>query len=324
MSHLGVADFVRLEWRVEPDQPILPPPFPSPILADPTFRGPEESPDGRWHLFAHSLLGIHHAVSTDGVSWSRPGLVIRNAMRPFLYDEGGRFHLLYERYPPFRLLAPWLPLRWRSWIEMRSSGDLRAWSDPVELLRPTLPWQRRESGGAALGNPCLLRLEKGYALYFGASLVRLPDCGFDEPLHIGVAWAESIAGPYRVHPEPILSPRPDDPRCNLGAGSIKVLRLRDGFAGLQNGIYRDAVTRRSGSAISVLESADGIAWKYAHPGPIIAPASGWRRSFVYACDARPRPDGSWLLYFNARAGWHWSRGREAIGRAVGSTPRPRP
>jgi hypothetical protein len=37
----------------------------------------------------------------------------------------------------------------------------------------------------------------------------------------------------------------------------------------------------------------------------------------YACDARPQPDGSWILYFNARAGWHWTRGRESIGRAVG-------
>lgn len=318
MHSLGLADFACLQWRVEPDEPVLRPPSWSPILADPTFRGPDESPDGRWHLFAHSVLGIHHCTSDDGVCWSRPVLVIRNAMRPFLYDENGRFHLLYERYPPFRLLTPWLPLPWRSWIELRSSRDLRLWSDPVALLRPDLPWQRREAGGAAVGNPCLVRLDVGYSLYFSASLVRLPDCGFDEPLHIGVAFADGIAGPYRTRAEPILSPRPNDPRCNLGAGSIKVLRLRDGFVGLQNGIHREARTQRSGSAISVLRSADGLLWEYAHPAPIIAPARGWRRSFVYACDARPRPDGTWVLYFNARTGWHWSRGREAIGRAVGS------
>lgn len=317
MELTTVADFVSLTWRVEPERPVLRPPFPSPVLADPTFRMPGESPDGHWHLFAHSIFGIHHSTSADGLSWSRPALVIRNAMRPFLYDEDGEFYLFYERIPPLRLLAPWLSIPWRSRIERRTSADLFHWSTPVEVLTAMLPWQRRGKS-TAVGNPCLARLEEErYALYFSASLVRLPDCGFDEPLHIGVAFGPGPAGPFRLHPEPILSASPDDPRCNLGAGALKVIRLADGFVGLQNAIYRDA-RGRSGSAISVLKSEDGIHWQYAHPAPIIAPTSGWRRSFIYACEARPRPDGSWLLYFNARDGWHWTRGREAIGRAVGS------
>jgi hypothetical protein len=312
-----VAAFISLRWSVEPEGPLLRPPFPSPVLADPTFRAPNESPDGRWHLFAHSIFGIHHATSTDGLDWSRPALVIRGAMRPFLYEEAGTFHLFYERILPLRLLTPWLPLPWRSWIERRTSRDLGSWGPPAEVLTATEPWHRRASGGMAVGNPCLVRCDGRYSLYFSSSLVRLPDCGFDEPLHIGVAFADDPAGPYRLHPQPILSPSADDPRCNLGAGSIKVIRLADGFVGLQNGIYRDAATGRSGSAISVLKSADGIEWEYAHREPILAPTDGWRRSFVYACDARPRPDGTWLLYFNARDDWHWTRGREAIGRAVG-------
>lgn len=321
MRPLDLAAFTALRWSVEPEHPVLRPPFPSPVLADPTFRGPDESPDGRWHLFAHSILGIHHATSSDGVAWSRPRLRIRAAMRPFLHDEAGRFHLFYERILPLRLLLPWLRLPWRSWIECRTSDDLIHWSAPTVVLRPTEPWHRRESGGMAVGNPCALRLDDGrYALYFSSSLVRLPDCGFDEPLHIGLATADRPTGPYRVHPRPILSPRADDPRCNLGAGSIKVIRLGDGFAGLQNGIYRDPGSGASGSAISVLTSADGIEWTYAHTAPILAPAAGWRRSFIYACDARPRPDGTWVLYFNARDGWHWTSGREAIGRAVGLAP----
>jgi hypothetical protein len=27
-------------------------------------------------------------------------------------------------------------------------------------------------------------------------------------------------------------------------------------------------------------------------------------------------DGAFHMYFNARDGWHWTRGREAIGQAV--------
>ena len=38
----------------------------------------------------------------------------------------------------------------------------------------------------------------------------------------------------------------------------------------------------------------------------------------YALDVRYRPaDGQFCLYFNARDGWHWTRGRERIGRMVG-------
>lgn len=322
MHDWSIAAFVSLAWRVDPQDPVLRPALPSPVLADPTFRAPNESPDGRWHLFAHSLFGIHHATSDDGLTWSRPGLVIRRAMRPFLFDEAGTFHLFYEHPPRLGLLAPWLPRAWQSWIEQRTSDDLWNWSEPAVVLEPTQAWHRRDSGGEAVGNPCLVRRAGGgYALYFSSSLVRLPDCGFDEPLHIGVAFAENPAGPYRLHPQPILSPSPVDPRCNLGAGSIKVIRLADGLVGLQNGIYRDETSGRSGSAISILKSIDGIEWEYAHPRAILAPTDGWRRSFVYACDARPRPDGTWVLYFNARDDWHWTRGREAIGRAVGSRRR---
>jgi hypothetical protein len=319
-SHATVDGFVSLRWRVDPPRAVLAAPFPSPVIADPTFRGPEDSPDGRWHLFAHTIFGVTHVTSEDGVRWSRPALTIRHAMRPFLYDEGGTFYLLYERTRPFRLLTPWLPTAWRSTIECRASTDLRFWSEPLELLAPRLPWQRRGPDDAAVGNPCLVRLaEERYALYFSASLVRLPDCGFDEPLHVGVAFASRPLGPYRVHPEPLLSPRADDPLCNLGAGAIKVLRRSDGFVGLHNGIYRDG-DGRSRSAISVLRSPDGMAWKRAHAQPILSPDRGWRRAFVYACDARPRADGSWVLYCNGRDDWHWTRGREAIGRALGAPP----
>ena len=96
-------------------------------------------------------------------------------------------------------------------------------------------------------------LPGGYALYYSASLVHVPDCGFDEPRHIGVARAATLNRPWLPGPHPVLSPRSDDPRCNLGAGAIKVLRLDDGFVGLQNGIALDA-SGASRSAISVCTS----------------------------------------------------------------------
>ena len=89
------AEVAQATWSLEARNPLLRPPFPSPILADPTFLPPDETPDGRWHLFAHSLFGIHHYVSSDGIAWRRRGRVCGNALRAFLYREGGRYHLLY-------------------------------------------------------------------------------------------------------------------------------------------------------------------------------------------------------------------------------------
>lgn len=312
-----VDDFVHLRWEVTHDAPVIRPPPASPIVADPTFLLPHDTPDGRWHLFAHSIWGVHHFTSDDGVRWSRGPLAVRHAMRAFLVRDGAIFHLLYERYPPFRLPLSWLPLGWRSWIERRSSRDLGRWSEPAVVLRPCLPWHRTADGREAVGNPCLVRAGDEWALYYSASLVRVPDCGFDEPLHVGIARATTLDGPWRPHPHPILSPHPDDGRCNLGAGALKVLRLDDGFVGLHNGIAFDTARRRSTSAISVVTSADGLAWRAAHDAPIVAPTTGWRARFVYACDVRRDPGtGRWYLFFNGRDRAPMREGREAIGFVV--------
>ena len=63
-----LEELLALRWSLHPDNPLIRAPFPSPIIADPTFCAPDASPDGRWHLFAHSLLGIHHFTSADGVA----------------------------------------------------------------------------------------------------------------------------------------------------------------------------------------------------------------------------------------------------------------
>jgi hypothetical protein len=312
-----VDEFARLRWRATREEPVLRPPAGSPILADPTFLLPHETPDARWHLFAHSIFGVHHVTSADGERWSPPRLAVRHAMRPYLYREGATYHLVYERYPAFRLALSWLRLRWRSWIERRTSTDLVHWSAATVVLRPTLPWHCTPGSGDAVGNPSLVRTVEGYSLYYSAALIHVPDCGFNEPLYIGVARSRTLEGPWELRPEPVLSPRTEDPRCNLGAGALRVLRLDDGFVGLQNGIAFDAATRRSRSAVSLVVSDDGICWRYAHAEPIVAPTSGWRGRFVYACDVRHDPaTRRWYLYFNARDRAPMLAGREAIGFVV--------
>lgn len=324
---LDRAGFAALRWRVDERNPLIGPPWPSPVVADPTLVVPEQSPDGRWHLFAHSLLGIHHYTSLDGVVWRRGRTVVRNALRAHVVRNGDTYHLLYEKP---RAMVPVGPLPWASRIDVRSSRDLVTWSRPRTLLRPSLDWHEEPGRGRAVGNPCLVRTEDGWRLYYSAGLVFLEDCGFCEPRYVGVAEGPTPVGPFRPLPDPILGPDPADRWTNQGAGAIKAVAVADGWVALQNGIYLDPATGHSGSALLVLDSPDGLSWSRSREAPLLAPgAPEWMRSHVYAVDLGHSGE-ELVLYFNARNDWHWRKGRESIGRAVAgpvtrapASPRPR-
>jgi hypothetical protein len=310
-----VDGFASLAW-LDDRRALIEPPGLSPLVADPSFLFPEETPDGTWRLFAHTAFAIHDFSSDDGLRWRDRGVVAWNAMRSFVRAFPDGYRLYYEAYRPLAIPLQLLPRRptWRSRIEVRPSRDLARWSPPRVLVEPTLPWQRDERLGSAVGNPCLVRGGGRWLLYFSASLAYVPDCGFDEPRFIGLATAESLDGPFAVAAHPVIDPSDDPLPGVLGAGSMKVLRLDDGFAALQNKIYRDAAGA-SRSALFLLRSADGARWESARDEPLLSPDEGWRRSHVYACDARFREaDARWYLYYNARDGWRKARGRERIGR----------
>jgi hypothetical protein len=305
---MRITDVLGLKWEEHARNPLIHPPFPSWFIADPTFLPPEHTPDRRWHLFAHSILGIHHFTSADGIAWNRlPGLVARNSVRAFLYREGQQYMLIYEHILRSRFTA------YTSRIEARLSTDLQDWSAPWVMLEPTLAWQREGGWSGNVSNPCLVCEENGYRLYYSAGLVYLRDCAFYEPKYIGCASGKSLTGPFIPAPDPLLYPQPNDPYANLGAGGLKVLRGDDGYVGFQNGIYWDPVHNHSGSAIRLLKSSDGLSWEVTG-APILKPGTGWKKSHVYALDVRLTENG-WLLFFNARSGWLF--GRECIGLAYG-------
>ena len=308
MCGTSVAELLALEWREHEGNPLIAPPFPSPIIADPTFLPPDETPDGLWHLFAHSILGIHHFTSRDGLAWERlPGAVCRRSLRAFLFKRGGIYHLFYERF--LRLF----PFAYRSRLEARTSRDLFSWSGPSVVLEPTLAWHREGCAGA-VSNPCVVEEEGGFRLYYSAGLVYLRDCRFSEPKYVGVAFAREVTGPYEPAPQPVLQPSAGDAYANMGAGALKALRLEDGYAGFQNGIYWDPDSARSRSAIRLVASGDGLEWEVLEREPVFKPGTGWKKAFVYALDVR-RAGDRFHLYFNARDGW--LTGRENIGLALG-------
>ncbi|MCU0277989.1 MAG: hypothetical protein MUE31_03765 [Candidatus Nanopelagicales bacterium] len=308
LSEMTAAQIADLAWMVRPE-PLLGPPFPSPVIADPTFLPPDRTPRGDWRMWAHSMLGLHAYSSQDGIAWESAGTVTRNALRPhILATPASGYRLSYEKT---RMFLP-IGLPWSSWIESRRGDDLQRWSQPVTLLRPSLQWHTT-GRSHAVSNPCLVAQPDGsWRLYYSAGLTQLTDCGFPEPTFIGVATGPGPDGPFTPLPTPLLGP--GDGPASLCAGAIKVLACADGWVGFQNAITWDG--QHSGSQIWVLGSRDGLDWQVMTDRPALAPSgSGWMATHVYALDVRDTPVGP-RMYFNARDGYHWTRGRERIGVAT--------
>ena len=300
-------DLTRLRWTEHPDNPLIHPLGRGWMIADPTLLLPEETPDGRWHLFANSIPPrLHHFTSVDGEDWSWEESLCRGGMRPWCRRIDGEYLLVYER-------VHWVaPLRSR--IELIRSSDLTTWSAPVTLLSPSLPWHGRFH--RTVSCPSLYPWEGGWRMVYSAATVFLRDCGFVEPRFIGVADAPAPEGPWVPRSEPILGPSRDDWFRTLGAGSLKVIPDPDGDGlwGFGNGIYRDGAGR-SRSSIGLFRSADGLAWEWASEGPVISPGgTGWKRALVYAMDVRITGPDAAVMVFNARDGWFV--GAERIGMAT--------
>jgi hypothetical protein len=266
------------------------------VYADPTVAVPEESPDGRWHMFTCSGIRITHHVSDDGIRWGVRRNYIWRGYHPSLFCGSGEYYIYYQR-----IGRP-------SVIVARHSADLERWSSPQVVLRPTLEWE-----GRSVGNSCLLRWREKYFFYYSANRIWLPDVGVPEPKYVGVATGAGPLGPFEKKPEPVIAPSADHLYRNYGAGGFKAYAfIQNRLTGFENGIYRDA-DGKCRSAILVMESEDGLAWRDVGSEPLIAPSSGWKSRLVYQLDVKRRGDEFWV-YYNARSGGWF--GRETIGLSI--------
>lgn len=312
-------DFFELQWELLPEPVVSA--VKGPLVADPSVILPEDSLDGNWHMFCHSLRGGEHYISSDGRSWKHSAFLFPAAMRLNVVKADDGYYLFYERPKNrYSIAMSMLPVKWNSRIEVRKSEDLVHWSTPRTVLPPTLDWHVHSKFGRSVSNPFVLKDDR-WRLYYSASLAMVPDCGFREPLHIGLAFSsEGPEGPYHPMGEPILSPDNEHPWINLCCGALKVYKFEsDKYLGLQNGIYWNEDEKKSGSSILALTSTDGIHWTYQTGEPLLAPGRyPWMASHVYALDCRyVASEKAWYLYFNGRNTAHWTKGREKIGLMIG-------
>lgn len=325
-----VEQLADSSWFPFSDEPVIQGIWYVPRLSCPVFLFPEDAPDGKWHLFAHSWLGIQHYVSGSGIMWEPMGLVQVRGKYPFLFKEKGAFHIIYERHGRQVPFVEHVTKRMRkshvvgSHIEMRSSNDLSVWSEPRLLLEAKdVPSAADYRKIAALSHPQLIPTEGGYRLYVGSSKIGTDPAS---TRYLCSALSESLDGPYVPESQfPLIEPAPNDPWRNLGVGRVCVYRGSEGYVALQNARYWDGKRKRHASAIVLLTSSDGLQWQRAKGDPILVPAErGWASEHIMSCDIRYKQDEAcWYCYFSATGERRFGLVRESIGLLIGKIPQLR-
>ena len=319
MRDLSTSDILNLTFTVR-EKPILAPFGGAFVVADPSLLTPDLSPDKMWHMFFHTTFGVYHFRSPDGIRFEKVQKIVPNAMRPNINRIGDLYYLFYEKTRP--LLANALTLvdlaKWKSHINVCTSSDLVHWSAPKPVVTSANGYEQ-SLRGSSISNPFLLETDGKYRLYFSCGLTFIDDCGFCEPTYIQYAESTTVDEGYVPCDKPIISPDKSIPYLNLCSGCLKVYRLKDGYVGIQNGIYEE--NGASHSAILLLTSSDGKKFDYAKT--LITPRSedekSWMHQFVYASHL-VRYGNALRLYFNARDTSDMLKGRECIGFAEATLP----
>lgn len=310
ISNLSFNEFNNLKFSMYRNNPVLKHPADSFVVADPSLLTPEQSPDRKWHLFAHTFFGVYHFESNDGISFVKKCRIVSRAMRPDINLIDGKYYLYYERTRPVILNAlSFFGVRWHSEIYVTVSENLVDWSEPERVISHTREYES-DKKGIAISNPFLVEENGKFRLYYSCGQTFIKDCGFCEPTHISFAEGDNPVSGFVSRKTPVISPDKNIPYLNLCSGCIKVYRLRDCYIGLQNGIFEE--NGKSHSAIMLLKSSDGEHFEFVKP--LIVPDKNnlWMAQFVYACCLTCYEDEI-RIYFNARNAADVLRGRESIG-----------
>ncbi|MCR4676358.1 MAG: hypothetical protein K5634_03910 [Sphaerochaetaceae bacterium] len=302
----------KLTWFPFSDEPVISPLRFVPQFCDPQVIMPSQAVDGRWHMFFHSWIGVHHFVSDSGIAWEPARVIVFRGHYPSIYIEGDSYHLLYEthdsRFSGNR--SERKEAGRGSRIEMRTSTDLVTWSKPRLLLKATdVPYAKDYISSPGVSRPQIIKFGDTYRLYFGASHLSLPDSGQKASRYFGYAVAKDLKGPYLVTSQkPLIECSPDSRWRNLATGGIRLVETKEALYGFQCGIYWDEKTRKTGSAMILLKSEDGLNFRVCREEPILVPSSrGWASSYIMGCDVRyENNEKCWYCYFSAN-------GKDAIG-----------
>ena len=313
MENITLQQLLDADFRISEESPVMSPFDGGFVVADPSLLTPDKCHDKKWHMFFHTTFGVYHAESEDGIDFSKRTKILNRAMRPNINYIDGTYYLFYERTLPLFLNALNVVnlVRWKSEIYVTESKDLTNWSEPYPVIRHTKDFEKSPRG-TELSNPFLVREENKYRLYYSCGMTYIDDCKFCEPTYISYAESKKITEDYVSASSPLISPDKNNPYLNLCSGCLKVYKLKDGYAGIQNGIYEK--DGKSHSAIFLMTSPDGLNFTFKKMliEPMVVDGKEWMKQFVYASHL-VKHENTLRLYFNARNISHPIRGRECIG-----------
>lgn len=235
--------------------------------------------------------------SKDGVTWSRPVIVIgpndktdweNELNRPVVIKNGDRYQMWYTGQA-----------RGKSWIGYATSTDGMNWQRESDkpILSAEQAWEK-----VAVMCPHVIYDDK-------AGLYRMWYSGGEqyEPNAIGYATSKDGLQWHKRATNPVFEPEPANAWEKDRVTACQVVPYQDGFLMFYIG-FRD----ESHAQIGVARSKDGITlWQRHATNPIVRPGLGkWDHDAVY----KPYAifDGKkWLLWYNGRRG-----GVEQIGLAT--------
>ncbi len=291
-------------------------------LCDPAYLFPEESPDGLWHMFAHTWIGLEHLTSTSGLEWKRQHLIVARAHSPFIFREGGTYYLFYEIHDRTSYFKKNSNSTATSRIMVTCSTDLLLWSEPKLVLDSTkITRAQYKDGPVRVSRPQIIETGGTYRLYFGAGETRLYDTGQKATARLMYAESDYIDRDYRVNPEPVLDIDGDSRYRNLATGSVHIVQCSDGVAAFECAFSYDREKRKSTTNMLLLTSRDGVNFTF---NKVIqrTPDEGWASRYITSVDVRYKEsENSWYCYYSAN-GIHRFLGvsyvRESLGLLLGT------
>lgn len=289
-----------------------------PRLSDPSILLPSESPDGKWHLFCHTWLGIHHYVSFSGLNWEDTGKVLfLRSHSPFIYREGGRYYMLFERHSLNKKEKD--VTKNASRIFISSSDDLFSWSEEKVILDSTrISASSYRMGPCRVSRPQLISWQGKFILYFGAGEGRMFDTHQKTSVSFMYAESDFLEGPYKVRNKPVLEIEPDGEYRSLAAGSLRVYPCSDAVCAIECAYVYDKDNNRSRSIMLLLKSTDGIMFE---PVKVMHTQSeeGFASRAITSSDLKyMESENTWYCYYSANnRERYYPFVREALGLLLG-------
>lgn len=312
-------------WYSFRDECVHSSPWYLPRLSDPAIVLPEESPDGKWHLFAHTWAGIMHYTSSSGLNWERRKLVFFRSNSPFIYKEAQEYYMLFETHDRDWGKKSKDVTKKGSRVMISVSKDLYSWSQPKVIMEAKdiseSSWRQSHS---RISRPQLVLWQGRYRLYFGAGELTIYDSGQKSTAMFMMAESDYIEGPYKLYGEPLIEIEPDSEYRNLATGGIRVIALSDCLAAVECSYFYDKDNNRSRSAMLLLHSDDGIEWSI-HSVMQTSPLEGWSSRAITGCAVKLVEDeDTWYCYYSANSSRRilgFELVRESLGLLLGKIVR---